>query len=497
MVEDRNSYRNITKSISIFGGTKVFQILVGIIKNKIIAVLLGPYGMGISGMITASTDMISSFSGLGLQTSAVRDISRAFTSNDTNKINYTVSILRRLVIFTGFIGMLITFLFAKQLSIFSFGNEDWTLGFRMVSILLFINQLVIGQNVLLQGTFHYKYMAKSALLSSVFGLIVTIPMYYIWYVDAIVPSLVVSSLIGFLITSIYSRKIKYDKVKLSLQEVVRGGHVMITLGLAFALAGFVNYGMVYIERNILTKIGNLEVVGIYTAGVFIVSQYINIIFQAMGSDYTPRLSAIADEIPLFIKTINRQSVLLNVLFAPLIMIFIVFAKDIIKVLYTPKFLVMSEMISWMMFGTFFRAISWSISYSYTARGEGKKFFINELVSACYSLLLIITGYYILGYSGMGYAFCISNFLYVIQNYIICHISFGYKFNNEVITTCLPMIAISFIFVIILQLLKTQWLHYSLGIIFIILISYISYKKLDKMISLNSILISIKNKIFKK
>ena len=94
MEEDRNSYKSITKSIGIFGGTKIFQILVGIIKNKIIAVLLGPYGMGISGMITSTTDMVFSFSGLGLQTSAVRDVAQAHSSGNQDRINRTITVLR-------------------------------------------------------------------------------------------------------------------------------------------------------------------------------------------------------------------------------------------------------------------------------------------------------------------------------------------------------------------------------------------------------------------
>ena len=39
----------------LFGGVKLFQILVSLIKNKLVAILMGPTGMGINGMILSTT----------------------------------------------------------------------------------------------------------------------------------------------------------------------------------------------------------------------------------------------------------------------------------------------------------------------------------------------------------------------------------------------------------------------------------------------------------
>lgn len=109
MTTDRNSYSSITKAIGLFGGVKLFQILVSLIKNKLVAILLGPTGMGINGMIMSTTALISSLTNFGLQVSAVRDVSKAYTSNDEDTINQTVSVLRRLVLFTGLLGTILTF----------------------------------------------------------------------------------------------------------------------------------------------------------------------------------------------------------------------------------------------------------------------------------------------------------------------------------------------------------------------------------------------------
>jgi O-antigen/teichoic acid export membrane protein len=238
MTEDRNSYKNIFKSISLFGGVKIFQILIGIIKNKVIAILLGPNGMGIAGLITSSTEMVAALTGCGLQTSAVRDVAQAHDSKDEQKIGTTIKVLRKLVWVTGVLGMLVVFFMAPLLSVWAFGDKEYTIAFRVVSVIMLFNQINIGQTVLLQGTFHYKYMAKSALFGNVLGLVITLPLYYLFGIKAIVPAIIISSLIALSLSWYYSNKISFNKVKLTIKELFFKGKGMLSLGIVIALTGF-------------------------------------------------------------------------------------------------------------------------------------------------------------------------------------------------------------------------------------------------------------------
>lgn len=69
--------KSILKTTSLFGGVQVFQIIISIIRAKVIAVLLGPTGMGILGLLTASISLIGGLTGFGLGTSAVKNVARA------------------------------------------------------------------------------------------------------------------------------------------------------------------------------------------------------------------------------------------------------------------------------------------------------------------------------------------------------------------------------------------------------------------------------------
>ncbi len=46
-----SSHRQIFKSTALIGGTQVINMGIGIVRTKALAVLLGPAGMGLAGLI--------------------------------------------------------------------------------------------------------------------------------------------------------------------------------------------------------------------------------------------------------------------------------------------------------------------------------------------------------------------------------------------------------------------------------------------------------------
>ena len=125
MQEEKSSYRSIMKATSLFGGVQVFNIIIAIVRSKIVAVLLGPAGMGIASLLPSTTGLVQSLTNFGLGTSAVRDISSAHESNDFNRISKITTVFRRLVWITGLLGSICTFILAPWLSELTFGNKEF------------------------------------------------------------------------------------------------------------------------------------------------------------------------------------------------------------------------------------------------------------------------------------------------------------------------------------------------------------------------------------
>ena len=169
MSEEKSAYRQVFKATSLFGGVQVFQILISLVRSKVIAVLLGPFGMGIAALLNATINVISSFTNFGLEISAVKDVSEAKAGHNETKIAHTIAVVRRLVWITGLLGMLLTIVLSPWLSQFTFETDDYTWWFVWVSVALLFKQLTAANMVILQGLRKLKHLAKANVLGSFIG----------------------------------------------------------------------------------------------------------------------------------------------------------------------------------------------------------------------------------------------------------------------------------------------------------------------------------------
>jgi O-antigen/teichoic acid export membrane protein len=490
VADSRSSYRQIFKATSLFGGVQVFNIIISIIRSKIIAVLLGPTGMGISGLFTSTTSLVGSITNFGLGTSAVRNISEARESDDQPKISKVTSILRRLVWITGILGLLLTFILAPTLSKLTFGNKNYTIAFRWLSVTLLFNQLTSGQNVLLQGMRQLKFLAQANLIGSVVGLLISIPLYYFYRIDGIVPALIISSFASLIIAWSFSRHIKTVPVKVNKQETLSEGKSMLTMGVMLSLSGLISTVASYIIRAYISNTGTINDVGLYNAGFAIIGSSVGLVFTAMSTDYYPRLSGIAQDNSKARKLINQQAEIALLIMGPILCAFLVFANWAVILLYSTKFTPINGMIQWSALGMYFKAASWSIAFIFMAKGEANLFFWNEFIANVYILLLNLIGYHFLGLNGLGISFTIGYFLYLIQVYIITRKKYGFSFNRLFFNLFFIqfLLGLGCFFVIFFA---PAPLSYLIGTLLIAISIYHSFRELNKRLDIKGAIINLK------
>lgn len=486
MSDQQSSYRKIMKATSLFGGVQFFNIIIQIIRSKFVAVLLGPAGMGIIGLLTSTTGIISSLTNFGLGTSAVKDISAAFATGNQERIEIVISVVKRMVWLTGLIGLLATALLSPWLSQLTFGNKSYTLAFLWLSITLLFNQLSSGQLVILQGLRKLNYLAKANLSGSFIGLFVTIPFYYFWGVDGIVPGIIGTAFISLLMSWYFSEKIKLEKPIISRLQTLAEGKNMLRLGFAIGLNGILVLGAAYLVRIFISRTGSVEEVGLYNAGFAIINTYVSLIFNAMATDYYPRLSAIAEDNTLCKEAINQQAEIAILILAPILIIFLIFINLVVVLLYSHQFIGVNTMIQWAALGIFFKAASWSVAFIFLAKGTTKLFFWNELIANAYILVLNLIGFHYWGLTGLGFSFAAAYLIYLIQVSVLSKIYFKFEFDPSfrfifIIQFCLAILgflSINFL---------NQPISYLAGIILISVSGWYSIKELDKRIGLMQIL----------
>ncbi len=494
MNDNQQSYRKVLNATSLFGGVQFINIILRLIRSKAIALLIGPIGMGISNLLLTTMELINGLTNLGLERSAVKDISLANTNSNSKSVAITISILKKLVWLTITIGVILMVLLAPWLSEIAFGNKDYTISFRWISIALLFRQLSSSQLAILQGLRKLKSLAKANLLGNFIGLLITLPLYYYYKIDAIVPAIIIATFMSFVFTYYYSHKLDIESVTISRKEAVSEGKGMINLGVMLSLSSLITLLVAYIIRiyigsaNETEELGLIDV-GLYSAGFVILNSYVGIIFNAMGTDYFPRLSEIANDIKKLRKTVLEQATIAILLISPIIVVFLACAPFIIVILYSHEFSPIVAMVTWGILGMIFKAVSWSMGYMIIAKGDSKVFIKTAIGFNTILLSINIIGYHFGGLEGVGISFFIYYIIHFIAIRIITYYRYDFYFEKgfyKIFTFTVIMCFLAFS----ITFIPSSILKNSLMIGLIVVSCWYSYKELDKKIGVKDYLAGI-------
>jgi len=482
----QNSYRQIFKATSIYGGVQVIVILVAIVRSKFIAVLLGPSGMGVVTLITATMGIIRNATEFGLGTSAVKSIAAAHSTGDATRIGTVIAVLRRWVWITGLAAFALAVIISPWLSRLTFGNDNYTVAFMLVAVTLLLTQISDGQSALLQGTRQTKYLARTTLYGSLLGLFISIPLYYAFGEGGIVPAIILSAASVLLLNWFFAAKVPVARVKVDKATMLHDGKKMLSLGFILSLGWLVSSCTSYIIRVFINKQGNIADVGLYNAGLTIVGTYVGLVFTSMGTDYYPRLSAVADDRKKLNREVNHQTEIALLILAPMLAAFIVYANFGIIILYTKEFLQINTMIQWSALGIFFKTVSWTIGFVFLAKGASKIYFWNELISNAYQLILNLAGYYYLGMTGLGISYLAGFILYFIQVFILANRFYSFYFSRSFYKIFLVQLSIAIASFILISYTRNIYTYIACSCIILFSVLF-SLKELNTRMGLSAII----------
>jgi O-antigen/teichoic acid export membrane protein len=486
LTEEQKSYRQIFKATSLFGGVQAFNIIFAIIRSKFVAVLLGPVGMGISGLLTSTTGFINGLTNFGLGTSAIKNVASAAATRDNQRIETVISVVTRLVWITGIIGLVITAILSSWLSQITFGNKDFTLAFIWISVTLLFQQLTSGQLVILQGLRKLEYLAKANLIGSFIGLIITVPLYYIWRIDGIVPAIILTTLASLIVSKYYSQKTGVKRVEVTRQVILIEGRDMLKMGFMISMSGLIAIGASYLIRIYISNTGGVENVGLFNAGFAIINTYVGMVFTAMSTDYFPRLSAVAKDNLKAKQLINQQAEIALLILAPMLATLLIYINWVIIILYSQKFIAVSGLLQWTALGIYFKAASWSICFIFLSKGASKLYFWNELLGNVYILIFNIIGYKLAGLEGLGISFLIAYLVYFVQVFLIAKVKYSFSFEKAFYKVGSIQLFIGITCLVVIKMLDHRW-AYIWGTILIIISIICSLNELEKRIGLFTLL----------
>jgi enterobacterial common antigen flippase len=427
---EKSTYGQILKSTALVGGSSALNIVIGMVRAKSMAMLLGPAGFGLFGLYSSIANLTQSVAGMGINSSGVRQIAAAVGSGDTERIARTTTVLRRISVLLGALGAILLALFSRQVSTLTFGTDKQMSGVYLLSIAVFFSLVSAGQGALIQGMRRISDLAKMSVLGALFGTLITIPAVYFFRERGVVPSLVGVAGMSLVTSWWYSRKVRIKTSSLAASQVGQDAGALLKLGFAFMTSSLMAMGSAYVVRiTVLHKLG-FEATGLYQAAWTLGVLYVGFILQAMGADFYPRLTASAHDNSKCNRLVNEQARVSLLLAGPGVIATLTFAPVVIGLFYSARFGGAVGLLRWICLGATLQVISWPMGFILVAKNDRFLFVVSDLLWAAVHVGLAWTCVRYFGLNGAGIAFFGSYIFHVFFTYGIVRHRSAFRWSIE-------------------------------------------------------------------
>lgn len=483
-MSQQSFHRIIFKNTGLFGFSQVLRIVMRLITNKVAAVFIGTAGIGLIGLIENVLNLIKGITDLGIPSSSVREVAVISTEDEeTENEKRLLQILYKWSWISGIIGVLITLLFSKQISISVFENDTFRIEIIFLSLYFLFSSVASIRLSVLRGKQKVTTIVLHQLVLVVISTCLAIPFYYYFGIRGIIPVFVATSFVDFLLSLFFTRNLKVSNAKLTVSEFSKELLPVFKLGMLLSVNIVFGQICFYIIRLFLKESDSIDVLGIYqVSNTFLVS-YLGLIFASMANDYYPRLCNYEKNEVQFNKLINDQTELALLLVVPSILILYLVVPYIIPILYTAEFLSVLKILHIGLFSVVLRAIVWPIGYISLVKNDKLMYFKQNVIGDFINIILSVVLFHYLNLEGLGVALVI---MFIISGlYTFYGVNSKYKFKYRKDTQRVLLVSI------------------VLGILAILSISFYGFYNMNFLLIL-TILISViysgihlKKKIYKK
>lgn len=393
----------------------LIKSVVGLISVKVVAVLIGPVGVALTGQLQNLICISQPFSNLGMDGGVTKYIAEYKDNEDHKKQIISTSFW---ILLIGSLSIsLILMLFAKTISLNVLGdNIYWSVIFILGYTTLFfaLNTRFLA---ILNGMKKYPSIIKINIINSIINLFFSLILVYFFQVYGALLALATGQSVVFFYTAYFVSKKKllnwslkdwfYNFDKGSLKKLLKFTLMSIASILAVPLI------QILIRKYLIENI-SLEAAGIWEGMNKISGIYLNIIVSTLTLYYLPRLSEIKNKIEL-----KKEIFLMYKFLTPILLLSILIAfllkNIIISILYSPDFYPMMSLFLPQLIGDFFKIISWILAYQMVAKAMIRLFISSEILFGLNYLLM--SAFFIdrYGLIGVSYAYAINYFLYFLFN----------------------------------------------------------------------------------
>lgn len=427
-MSELSSSRGLIKSMLVIGSAQVVNILISIFRMKVLAVLLGPSGVGLLSIYNSLLGMVQQTAGLGIGSSGVREIASA--RGDEATLSRVRGVLFAAHLIQGTLAMLVVWLLRERIAIWLFGDAERAIEVGLIGIAILLGLLASAQTALLQGLRKISDLGRVTVIGAFVGTLAGLAAIWLQGERGLIWFILVQPLAAVLIALHYTRRLpKPTAARMSLVEAWDVWKPMAKLGAAFMLGGLATAATLLLVRGRISQELGLDAAGYFAAAWGITMTYVGFLLGAMGMDYFPRLTEVIHDKAAAARLMNDQAQLGLAIGGPILLLLIGLAPWVITLLYSSAFEPAVKLLQWQTVGNVFKLASWALAFSIIAAARAKTFFLMELSFNTVFLSIVFVLLPRVGLEATAYAFALGYLVYLCIVYVLVRSIHGFVWQT--------------------------------------------------------------------
>lgn len=388
------------------------KMLTSFFMAKVIAVKLGPEGLGVIGQLNSFVMIVMTLSTGAISNGVVKFI--AEYTNDFEKQKKVINAALTITLACTLLISLVVGFGAKYWSVFIFNGQTNFSGVFIVFgfTIIFYSSFTLYTSVL-NGFQQYKKFNVINIVTSIVGLLFSIVLInYFGIIGALYATVTYQSIVFFVILSNnkkngwFNIKEIFDLRDLSVYKSLISFSIMSLVSTIC-----VPYVQILIRKYINGVSGPIEM-GLYEGITRISILYLTVITTTLSVYYLPRLSELKAKDELKNEIRNGYKIIIPSLLVFVSIIFIL-RNVIIQLAFSTSFNAMSDYFLPQLIGDVFKISSWLLAFLMLAKAMTKQFIITEIIFSLslYIMTILMVDKY--GAIGAIYAYDLNYFIYLL------------------------------------------------------------------------------------
>lgn len=446
----------VLASMGMFGSVRAISMFFSLVRNKLIAVVVGPTGVGLVILYNSTLDIVSSLSRLNVDQSAMRDLASGSHAEEAE----IATVVNTWTFGLGIAAMILVCVLSPLLSIWSFGNMSHWWNFCLLSFVPAAYTINSGRQSIMQGLGFLRKLAAIGLVTAIGGIITTIPLVLILRENSIF-WIILSYAVWCFGATMYFR-IPFPRVAMPLREIWRRGSSFVRFGAWITVGLTMGYLFNYLFVIFMNTYADTTELGIFQGGFTIINTYIGLVFSGMWVEFYPKLTAVSHSCKRVSTLTTHRMTTVALIVLPIASLFIACDELIVRIIYSEAFLDMLPYITVGICGVILRATSWCMAHAILARGDGLTYAVVETLSGVAYLTFSILGFVYLGFYGLGLAYILWYAMYWMITYYVYRVRYGYQLKGNI----LGLVVFVFAYCVVAAVARLQigwWLPLVMGI----------------------------------